>query len=106
MPILNAKPTQDGSGFIVTLTDGTILNVPDDFANRHRQALQEWLDDGNALDPADPLPPPPTADQIYDQVIQNQKVLKAYILAVNDGTITPGSNMTGAQLKAAVKAKM
>jgi len=32
--------------------------------------------------------------------------LKAYVLAVNDGSIVPGSNMTGAALKAAVKAKM
>lgn len=49
---------------------------------------------------------PPTNDEIYDQVIQNQKVLKGYVLAINDGSIVPGSNMTGAQLKAAVKAKM
>ncbi len=49
---------------------------------------------------------PPTNDEIYDQVIQNQKVLKAYILAVNDGSIMPGSNMGNAQLKAAVKAHM
>jgi len=55
-----------------------------------------------------PVPPPlpPTNDEIYDQVIQNQKVFKGYVLAVNDGSIVPGSNMTGAQLKAAVKAKM
>ncbi len=49
---------------------------------------------------------PPTNDEIYDQVIQNQKVFKGYVLAVNDGSIVPGSNMTGPQLKAAVKAKM
>ena len=53
-----------------------------------------------------PPPPPPTNDQIYDQVIQNQKVFKGYVLAVHDGSIVPGSNMTGAALKAAVKAKM
>ena len=49
---------------------------------------------------------PPTKDEIYDQVLQNQKVFKAYVLAINDGSIVPGSNMAGAQLKAAVKAKM
>ncbi len=49
---------------------------------------------------------PPTKDEIYDQVLQNQKVFKAYVLAINDGSIVPGSNMTGAQLKAAVKAIM
>jgi hypothetical protein len=104
--IISAKPNQDATGFIVTLDSGDVLNVPDDLANRHRQLLQEWLDDGNTLDPADPVPPPPTNDEIYDQVIQNQKVLKGYVLAVNDGSIVPGSNMTGAQLKTAVKAKM
>lgn len=32
--------------------------------------------------------------------------LKAYVLAVNDGSIVPGGNMTNAALKAAVKAKL
>ena len=106
MTIQSAKPNQDSTVFIVTLTNGTVLSVPDDLANRHRQLLQEWLDDGNTLDSADPLPSPPTNDEIYDHVIQKEKVLKAYVLAVNDGSIVPGSNMTNAQLKAAVKAKM
>ncbi len=106
MTIQSAKPTADGDGFIVTLDDGTVLSVPNDPANRHRQLLQDWLDDDNTLDPADPPPPPPTNDEIYDQVIQNQKVFKGYVLTINDGSIVPDSNMTGAQLKAAVKAKM
>ncbi len=49
---------------------------------------------------------PPTHDEIYDEVIKNQRVFKAYVLAVNDGSIVPGSNMTGVALKAAVKDKM
>lgn len=106
MTIQSAKPDQDLTAFIVTLTDGTILSVPDDLSNRYRRALQEWLDAGGTLGPADPPPPPPTNDEIYDEVIQNQKVLKAYILAINDGSITPGSNMTGVALKTAIKAKM
>ncbi len=104
--IISAKPNQAGTGFIVILDDGTELHVPDDMVNRHRRLLQVWLDAGNTLDPADPPPPPPTNDQLYDQVIQNQKVFKGYVLAVNNGSIVPGSNMTGAQLKAAVKANM
>jgi len=36
----------------------------------------------------------------------NNRALKAYIMAVNDGSIVPGGNMTGAQLKAAMKAKL
>ena len=74
--------------------------------SRFWQELQDWIALGNTPDPADPPPPPLTNDQIYDQVIQNRKVFKGYVLAVNDGSIVPGSNMTGAQLKAAVKAKM
>ena len=106
MTIQSAKPTRDASGFIVTLTDGTVLSVPDDPTNRHRRLLQAWIDGGGILDPADPAPTPPTNDEIYDRVIQNRKVFKGYVLAVNDGSIVPGSNMTGPQIKAAVKAKM
>ncbi len=54
----------------------------------------------------DPDNLPPTKDEIYDQVLKNRKVFRAYVLAINDGSIVPGSNMTAAQLKAAVKAKM
>jgi len=34
------------------------------------------------------------------------KILRAVVLAINDGSIVPGSNMSAAQLKAAIKAKM
>ena len=85
-------------------------NFPDAFvAPDPGGSFSDWL-----IDPVTktltvvPLPPipPPTNDEIYDQVIQNQKVFKGYVLAINDGSIVPGSNMTAAQLKAAVKAKM
>ena len=36
----------------------------------------------------------------------NNRALKAYILAVNGGSIMPGSNMTPAQLEAAIKAHL
>ena len=104
--IARAKPNQNASGFIVALDNGDVLSVPDDLANRHRQLLREWLDDGNTLDPPDPPPLPSTNDEIYDQVIQAQKVFKGYMLAINDGSIIPGSNMADVQLKAAVTAKM
>ena len=104
MTIVSAKPA--GEGFIVLLDDGKELHVPDDSRNSDCQSLQEWLADGNTLDPRDPPPPPPTNDEIYDQVIKNQKVFKGYVLAINDGSIVPGSNMTPANLKAAIKSKM
>ncbi len=53
-----------------------------------------------------PPPPPPTLDEIYDQTIQNQKVLKALVLCLNDGSIVPGANVTKSALKTAIKAKM
>ena len=51
-------------------------------------------------------PPPLTLDEIYDQTIQNQRLLKALVLCLNDGSIVPGANVSGADLKTAIKAKM
>lgn len=65
-----------------------------------------WFYDGTTFSPPLPPAPPPTNDEIYDKVIQGQEVFKGYVLAINDGSIIPGSNMTGAQIKTAVKAKM
>lgn len=106
MTIQSAKPNQDATGFLITLDSGIVVHVPDDMSSRHRRLLQEWLDAGNTLDPADPLPTPPTNDEIYDQVIQAQKVLKAVVLSINDGTFVPGAGVTGAVLKAIIKANM
>jgi len=58
------------------------------------------------MEDAAPPTPPPTNDEIYDDVMRNQRVLKAFALCINDGTIVPGANVTPAALKAAVKAKM
>jgi hypothetical protein len=55
----------------------------------------------------DAAPPPPSAlDQLYDQTLKTQRVLKALVLALNDGSLSVGSNLTSAQLRAAIKAKM
>lgn len=91
-------------GGVLRLGDGA--HITDDPANRDWQEYQNWLADGNTPQAADPPPPPPTLDQIYDQTMQNQRVLKAVVIAINKGTIVPGANATNAALKAAVKAEM
>ena len=47
-----------------------------------------------------------TDGEIYDAIMQSQRVFRAYALAVNDGSIIPGTNMSGAALRMAVKAHM
>ncbi len=51
-------------------------------------------------------PPPATPDQIYDATIQTQQVLKALVLALNDGTLPIATNKSGPQLKNIIKAHM
>lgn len=69
----------------------------------------DWLIDIDAKTIIlDPLPPDPgpTLDELYDDVMKNQRVLKALALCLNDGTIIPGANVSGAILKAAIKVRM
>ena len=53
-----------------------------------------------------PPNPGPTNEEIYNQVMKNQKVLKAFVLCINDGSIIPGANMSNAALKTAIRDKM
>ena len=70
-----------------------------------RDALKSFLDGGGVVGAFAPSVLP-TDDAVYTETFKSQRLLKAYVLALNDGSIVPGSNMTGAQLKAAIKAKM
>lgn len=48
----------------------------------------------------------PTNEEIYDATIQTQKLLKAVVLSLNDGTFVPGAAISNAALKAIILAKM
>jgi len=53
---------------------------------------------------------PPTQDEIndaiYESTLLNQKILKALIMALNDGTFVPGSNYTAEQIKNGIKRRI
>ena len=39
--------------YIVTLDSGTVYHVPHDVNNRHYQAIQEWVAEGNTIQEAE-----------------------------------------------------
>ncbi len=47
-------------------------------------------------------------EEIYQEAINGprSRLLRAYIACINDGSIIPATNMTAAQIKAAIKAKL
>jgi hypothetical protein len=57
MNITSAKYTKGfndiGTGSIKATIDGQKLSVPKDPANRHYQAIQEWVKEGNKIEEAD-----------------------------------------------------
>ena len=56
MRIDSARYTNDidGNPSSINLTiDGIIMSVPLDPANRHYQAILEWVEDGNTIEDAD-----------------------------------------------------
>lgn len=62
-PIASAQFTETGM-IHVTMGDGRQFEVPDNMANRHRRALQKWVNRGNAIAPADPAPEPTRQEKI------------------------------------------
>lgn len=82
---------------------GTVVGL---YANKQPGLPEEFLDDNDPEVVAFRNPPPPTNDDIYNLTIQNQKVLKAIVLSINDGTLVPGAAVSNATLKAIIKANM
>jgi hypothetical protein len=53
---MNATNLHDGTTYkdnIKATIDGTEMSVPLDPANRHYQAILEWVEDGNTIEDAD-----------------------------------------------------
>lgn len=82
-------------------TEGVITSL-----TNQPNGSSEFLTDDNAEVIAFNNPDPITDDELFDKIILNQKVLKAVVLSLNDGTLVPGSNYTNAQIKAIIKANM
>jgi hypothetical protein len=57
MNITSAKYTKGfndiGTGSIKATIDGVLMSVPLDPNNRHYQAIQEWVAEGNKIEEAD-----------------------------------------------------
>lgn len=57
--IESAMWDETGKMIKVTMTDGTVMWVPDDMANRHRQELEEWqTQEGGTIQAYVPEAPP------------------------------------------------
>jgi hypothetical protein len=46
----------DPKGSIIAVIDGTTFTIPDDFGNRHRHMIEEWVNEGNTIE--EYVPPP------------------------------------------------
>ena len=50
------KNDEDGNwanSYILTLTNGEVWDVPHETDNRHYQAIQEWVKEGNKIEEAE-----------------------------------------------------
>lgn len=48
----------------------------------------------------------PTVDDVYDDLLLTNRIVKALIEALNDGTFVPGSNYTNQQIKNGLKNRL
>lgn len=94
------------------------VNVPDDWTG----IKGEWtvppdsiVIESNIAGPGDnydgtnfikPTPVAEDLESVYNQLIQDQRIFRAYVIAMNKGTIIPGGKMTATDIKAAIKVEM
>lgn len=110
MAVESARFTNAGKTRVDAVIDGATwsgIDLAQTSDDRLARRVKAWINEGNTPAPfvAQPVTPL-TIDEIYDQALLTQKVLKAVILALNDGTLSVGTNKTGAQIKTIIKAKM
>jgi len=70
--------------------------------------INDTWDGTNFIPPSvQPLPLPQlTPDQIVNMEITDRSLVRALILALNDGSFVPGGNLANGQLRAIFKAKL
>ena len=77
--IISAQLTESG-GYKVKLASGSLLDVPNNSANRHYKMVKEWISDGGVVDPYI-APTPSTDDEMFQKLIQNDQ-FRALIMAL------------------------
>ena len=77
-----------------------------DLTAAQRQAVMDKWATIPVKEPEPVGPPPPTNDEIYDRAIQANKVLKAIMLSIDDGSFVFGAKVGRTRLKAIVTANM
>lgn len=93
-PIASAQFTESGTIHVV-LDDGRAFDVPDDRSNRHRQQLAEWVAEGNAIAPADPVPLPTREEKIRrdPEFPKPGEFMEAFIDCRFNGNCTAAQNL-------------
>lgn len=107
MNITNIKYQSDGN-VIVALDDGRTISGFNKSHKRKWKIVQKWLDKGNKIEKAEKekKEKPPTENQIITKELKDNPILKAFIYAINDGSIVPGADVHGTVLRAVIKDHM
>jgi hypothetical protein len=92
LPVVDTKPAFDPA---TEVREGPVITVNANDVTRVwtvRSKTAQELDDEKEAE--------------YSGGLNGNPVLRAVVLALNDGTLVPGANETNANIKAAIKAKM
>lgn len=97
----------DFTGMRGNIGDPIVNGVPVPKPSRwHTLEDKEWIMTPENQTKKDEFEHVPTKEEIYDNTMKNSKLLKAVVLALNDGSLVPGSNLSGAELKTIIKNKI